>query len=142
MFVLDASVTMAWCFPDETTPFTEAVLERLRTDGAQAPAIWPLEIVNVLLVGERRGRLTAAQSARFISLLSQLPISVAERRPLQELDSVLALGRTYRLAAYDAAYLDLAMTQALPLATTDNRLAEAAQLCGITLVSATGDAAD
>ncbi|HEY5230790.1 MAG TPA: type II toxin-antitoxin system VapC family toxin, partial [Galbitalea sp.] len=62
MFVIDTSLAMAWCFEDEATPPTEAVLDRLREDQAVVPAIWPLEIANVLLVAERRGRLTEAQA--------------------------------------------------------------------------------
>lgn len=133
MFVLDASVTMAWCFSDEVSAYTEGILERLRETGARVPAIWPLEVVNVLLVGERRQRLTAAQSERFLDLLRSLPIEVADGSLRQAAGSVLAVARTRTISAYDAAYLDLAMTLGLPLATTDNRLIAAAQAVGIAI---------
>ena len=68
MFVVDANVTMAWCFEDEVTDDTEAVLDRLRSEQAIVPAIWPLEVANVLLVAERRGRISEAQINRFIRL--------------------------------------------------------------------------
>ena len=64
-FVLDNSIVMAWCFEDESDSFADAVLEQLQTKTAIVPAIWPLEVGNVLLVAERRGRLSEADSARF-----------------------------------------------------------------------------
>ena len=75
-FVLDTSVTIAWCFEDEVTPYTEAVLDRLETTTALVPPVWQLEVANVLLVGERRKRLTQAQTARFVQLLRALPYRV------------------------------------------------------------------
>jgi hypothetical protein len=54
--VVDASVTLSWCFPDEQTPLSLRVLDRLNTgEQALAPAFWPLEVLNSLLIGERRG---------------------------------------------------------------------------------------
>jgi predicted nucleic acid-binding protein len=130
-FVLDASVTMAWCFNDEVTPYTETVLDRLQSASAAVPAIWPLEVVNVLLVGERRQRLTQAQTARFLELLQALPITVHHDL---KLDSLLALGRHHGLSAYDAAYLELAARLGLPLATQDEKLRAAATTVGVSLV--------
>jgi predicted nucleic acid-binding protein len=70
MFVIDSSVAMAWCFEDEASDATDAVLDRLNEECAVVPAIWPLEVANVLLVAERRGRLSEAQASRFLELLS------------------------------------------------------------------------
>lgn len=132
--VLDSSVALAWCFEDETTPYTESVLERLREDGAVVPAIWPLEVANVLLVGERRQRITEAQSVRFVQLLQALPITLDTETSASSLGSVLALGREHALSAYDASYLELAARQGLPLATQDAHLIAAARRAGVVLV--------
>src|SRR5438045_1808666 len=75
-FVLDSSVALAWCFADERDTYADAVAVRLATTGAVVPAIWPLEIANALLVGERRGRSTIAQSTQWTGYLASLPIAV------------------------------------------------------------------
>lgn len=134
MFVLDASVTMAWCFDDEADPAADSVLDRLRDEPAAVPAIWSLEVANVMLVAERRRRLTEAQVSRFLDLLQQLPIQVDEGAT--DLGSVVATGRRHDLSAYDAAYLVLAERVAAPLATLDRRLAQAASRAGVTLLVA------
>ncbi|HLS14709.1 MAG TPA: type II toxin-antitoxin system VapC family toxin [Beutenbergiaceae bacterium] len=128
-FVLDTSVTMAWCFADESTPATEALLDQLVEQEAWVPPLWHLEVVNVLLVAERRGRLSQAQSERFLELLAALPIRTADSSP--EAAQLLGLGRHHRLSAYDAAYLALAGRHGLPLATGDRGLAEACQAAGV-----------
>ena len=134
-FVLDASVTMAWCFGDEADAFSGRVLDELEQGKALVPCLWSLEVANVLLVAERRGRLTEADSARFLDLLSALPI-VVEEPTTRGGQAILALGRSHRLSAYDAAYLDLAMRQGMALATRDRALATAAADCGIALIGA------
>lgn len=131
-FVIDASVTMAWCFEDETSPATEAVLDRLTEDDAVVPGLWNLEVANVMLVAERRGRMTESQSARFVGLLGQLPIWVDDA-PV-DVNGVLALARRHTLSAYGAAYLALAERQGAPLATADAQLAAAARTAGVVLL--------
>jgi len=133
-FVLDASVTLAWCFEDEATQDTDAVLERLAEDAAITPALWELEVINVLLLAERRGRITESQSARFVALLTQLPIhvdSAGADSAGADMGAVLAAGRHHRLTSYDAAYLVLAEREGIPLATLDARLRTAAQAAGV-----------
>src|SRR5437879_2260431 len=105
-FVVDASVTMAWCFEDEATPATDAVLDRFGHDEAIVPTLWQLEIANVLLVAERRRRITHAQSLHFLDALGRLPI----RSDLSAADpsDLVATGRLHGLSAYDSAYLVLA----------------------------------
>ena len=134
-FVVDASVTLAWCFEDEATPQTEAILDRLIDDTAIVPALWELEVSNVLLMGERRGRLTEAQSARFVALLGQLPIHVDSATV--EMGAVLAAGRRHELTAYDAAYLVLAEREGVALATTDAGLRSAAKGAGVAVIPET-----
>lgn len=132
--VVDTSVTMAWLFTDEVTPFTESVLSRLQNTEALVPATWPLEVCNVLLVAERRRRATAAQIAGFLQVLETLPLTVDAAAPDRVFGSVLALGREHGLTAYDASYLELAVREGLPLATLDAALMAAARRAGASLV--------
>ncbi len=130
--VIDTSVTMTWCFEDESTPETDAVLDRLRDDEAIVPSLWPLEVANVLLVAQRRGRISEAQAARFVGLLEQLPIRVD--LTATDLTALLGIGRMHALSAYDATYLSLAERLAAPLATLDQQLATASRNAGVPLL--------
>lgn len=130
-FILDNSVVMAWYFEDEANDFTAAVLRQLVESEALVPSIWPLEVANVLLVGERKGRSTEARSSRFIALLDVLPIRVDGATSQQALSGILTLAREQCLSSYDAAYLELAMREGLPLATQDRALKAAAEKCGV-----------
>jgi predicted nucleic acid-binding protein len=131
-FVLDASVALAWCFEDETTAGTEAVLDRLASEPAVVPGLWELEITNALLVVERRGRLAEAQTTRFVSLLASLPINVEVSVP--DMTTLLAMSRQHGLSSYDATYLVLAERDGYPLATLDEKLVAAARKAGVSLV--------
>ncbi len=130
-FVLDNSVVMSWCFEDESNSYTEAVLESLEGKEASVPAIWPLEVGNVLLVAERRKRLSVASVTRFLALLSGLPIVVEQETPERMLKDIVSLARTHALSTYEASYLDLAMRLDLPLATLDSSLMKAAKKCKV-----------
>jgi predicted nucleic acid-binding protein len=132
MVVIDTSIAMAWCFEDEATQATEAVLDRLRDDQAAVPAIWPLEVANVLLVAERRGRLSEAQASRFLELLAQLPINV-DTSPT-DVAGIVATGRRHTLSSSDASYLLLAERLGATLATLDKPLAKAARRAGVQLL--------
>lgn len=134
-FVVDASMTMTWCFITEATDETRAMLRRVRAEGAIVPAIWPLEVTNALLVGERRQRLTEAETTAFVGLLAALTIRIEEMPGARALGAVLALGRRHGLSAYDAAYLELAAREGLPLATRDTRLRDAAARVGVPLLA-------
>jgi predicted nucleic acid-binding protein len=131
-FVLDASVTVAWCFADETTAYTETVLEMLAAGGdALAPAIWPLEVANVLVMAERRKRITLAKTTNFLQLLAGFAVSLDAASAAQTFDKVLSLAREQGLSTYDAAYLELAIREGLPLATLDTDLKKAARAVGV-----------
>jgi predicted nucleic acid-binding protein len=134
-FVVDASVTLAWCFEDEASPQTEAILDLLSDDTAVVPSLWELEVSNVLLLGERHRRLTESQTARFVALLGQLPILVDSANV--DMEAVLAVGRHHALTAYDAAYLVLAEREGVPLATMDTKLRNAARAVGVQLIPET-----
>jgi predicted nucleic acid-binding protein len=133
-FVVDNSVIMAWCFEDEVSAYADATLECLEDCEALVPAIWPLEIGNVLLVAERKRRLGKADVVRFLELVSSLPLSVEQESPGRMLTDIIALARDLRLSTYDASYLDLAMRLGLPIATQDKLLMKAAKKCGVPLL--------
>lgn len=130
-FVIDASVVLTWLFEDESHPAAEALPDRLITETALVPSVWRHEVTNALVVACRRQRITPSHLDRFIALLEQLPIEESDPAPMAEV-SRLALGQG--LSANDAAYLQLAVAQGLPLATVDARLAAAATALGVTLL--------
>jgi predicted nucleic acid-binding protein len=125
--VIDASVTAAWAFGDEDHPRAVAALEALAGEDGLVPALWWFEVRNVLIVGERRGRIAPGDSERFLRTLGRLPIRV-DASP--EDASVLALARAHRLSVYDAAYLELAVREWAPLFTLDAALETAARAAG------------
>ena len=126
-FVIDTSVVMSWCFKDETNRYADGILDLLEEATALVPSIWPLEVGNVLLVAERRKRLSEADSMRFITLLSELPIIVEQEPPERMIHEILTLAREHKLSSYDASYLDLAMRKGLSIATIDKNLVAAAK---------------
>jgi predicted nucleic acid-binding protein len=128
--VIDASVVAAWAF-DEEHANAESAFERVRTEEAFAPALWWYELRNVLVHGERRGRLTEQETARFLRDVSGLRISF-DRIPDEA--AVLTRARQHRLTVYDAAYLKLAARRNLPLATLDGALVGVARAAGVSLV--------
>lgn len=132
-FVLDCSVAMSWCFRDEGEPYAGAVLEAMRTRTAVVPSVWPLEVANVLVVGERRQRITRAEAARFLAFLQQIPIRKDAASTMDRMGELLDLARTHSLSTYDASYLDCAMRLGLPLATLDAGLRNAAKQCHVSL---------
>ena len=131
--VLDASVALAWFFEDQSTPFTDKVLDLLLTgsDDAATCAIWPFEIANTLAVAERRKATSAARISEFVQDLSEMRILVDLQGFTRTMSETLQLARKYRLSAYDAGYLDLAMREGTPLATIDKALRSAAHAAGV-----------
>jgi predicted nucleic acid-binding protein len=133
-FVVDNSVIMAWCFNDEASQYADFILDKLEHSIGFVPAIWPLEVCNVLLVTERRKRISESGSARFLSLLSELPIVVEQESPERMTREIFALARKHRLSSYDASYLDLAMRKGLPIATLDSKLMAAAKRSNTSII--------
>jgi predicted nucleic acid-binding protein len=129
--VVDASVVLAWCFPDETSDYADGVLVALEGKTILVPAVWSLEIANAVLVGERRKRLNQPDVQQFTALLESLS-PVQDSQPVaNHVNQVLPIARTYGLTAYDAAYLELSIRHAAPLATLDDKLQKAAKQAGI-----------
>jgi predicted nucleic acid-binding protein len=126
VFVMDASVALAWCFEDEATNWTEAFLERLRQgDRIIVPAHWPTEVANALLIAARRRRIKPEQPQALWDELGRLPIDIEPALTTARGKDVLALGEKHNLTVYDAAYLELARRYQLPLGTLDADLRKA-----------------
>ena len=140
-FVVDSSVTVTWCFAEERTPPTAALLDRAMNSGAIAPSLWPLEILNALLMSEKRKRLDSARRHELISALQSMPITLDQETAAQAWGATNRLAERHRLTLYDAAYLELAQRLDLPLATLDADLREAAKNLGIPLLGMPGDPA-
>jgi len=133
-FVLDASVAISWCFPGdpaEDTPYSRRVLSELAVNDAIVPEIWAFEIANSIFVAySKRKRITEQQIHEYLELLKALPIRVEAQSLWANVD-LESVARRQNLAAYDAAYLDLALRANLVLATSDDLLRQAAIAVGI-----------
>jgi len=124
-FVLDCSVTLSWLLPDERGAATDALVDALERTTAVAPAIWPYEVANALLVAQRRARIGDDDLLRVRRALAALPIEVEAVARDHVLSAVSDLGRRFDITSYDAAYVELAARRRLPLATLDARLRKA-----------------
>ena len=133
--VIDCSVSVAWCFPGEKGAYPQVVLDSLATQEAVVPSLWPLEVANALLAGERRKRSTPDETLKSVRFLDSLPITVDDATGGQAFGHTLHLARAQSLSAYDAAYLELAMRRGLPLATLDDTLKTAAEALGVAVYS-------
>jgi predicted nucleic acid-binding protein len=131
-FVLDASIAACWCFHDEHDPRADAAWELLLHERARVPIQWWFEIRNVVLQGERRGRITEQYTADFLQRLERFAIDSAD---LPDQAATLVLARRHHLTFYDAAYLELAKRENIALATLDRNLATAALAEAVQLVA-------
>ena len=130
--VIDASVTLSWCFPDERTPMSMNVLDRLKAgERALVPAFWSLEVLNTLLVGERKGRITAEQTRAFFDTLRVLGPVLDYASLAQVAEPVQIICRDHGLTPYDAVYVELALRSGCPLATLDQQQRGAARALGV-----------
>ncbi len=132
--VIDASVALAWCFPDEQSLYADKVLQELEWCLVLVPSIWALEIANGLLVGERRSRIGQSDIIRFTDLLEALSPQEVSVPVNAHFHALLPLGREYGLSAYDAAYLDTAIRSGAELATADEALEKAARRAGVPIM--------
>ena len=135
--VVDASIALAWCFPDEKSDYAEAVLIALEGKQILVPAVWSLEITNAIIVAQKRKRINPKETQRFIELLEGLTIREAVLAIAWSANNILPLAQEYNLSAYDAAYLSIAIRHDAPLATLDNGLTSAALKAGIEIFSGT-----
>src|SRR5712691_3145983 len=134
-FVVDASVVLTWCFPDEDSALAHRVAHMFKHgDSAITPSFWPHEVLNALLVGEKRKRISRDLIRTFLRDLETLPIVLQGLPAEMVFDRIQSLSREHGLTAYDAAYLDLAKDSSLPVATLDEDLIRACGKAGVELV--------
>lgn len=127
-------MALAWCFEDVASPATDAVLDRVKDEGAIVPSLWHLELGNILLLAERRGRTIQGGIVARLALMGQLPITIDAETTGRAWREILTLARAEHLTTYDAAYLELAVRHGLPLATKDEALLGAARRIGVAVV--------
>lgn len=132
--VLDRSVRLAWVYGDETTPAIRQVFDAIADRGAVVPGLWWLEVANSLTVAIRRNRIDAEFRRAALADLALLDISTDQRTASLARSATLNLADQHRLTLHDAAYLELARRQALPLATLDQELRGAAAALGVALL--------
>jgi predicted nucleic acid-binding protein len=131
--VLDGSVTLAWLFQDEQDPYADAIIAKLPNLEMLVPRLWHLEVANLLLVGERRGWCSQADTTQWLTYLGGLPIVLDSETETRAWSDTLNLARQHGLSVYDASYLELAVREGIPLATLDAKLKAAAKAIGVPL---------
>ena len=131
-FVLDTSITAGWAFADESSELADLAADRLKDEIALVPPIWWYEVRNLLVINERRKRISSDESAQFLEMLASYPIQID---PIQDERATLRFARQYGLSFYDAVFLAVAHRNQLPLATLDKALEAAARSAGIALLS-------
>lgn len=134
-FVIDASVIVAWLLPDESSGYAEEVTREMALQAPAAPAIWPLEVANALVVAHRRGRIDEADRDINMRLALELPVTSDEVDLNKTVSDAIPLAQMHRLALYDAMYLELAIRKSIPLATVDVALRTAARNASIDLMT-------
>ncbi|MBI5236437.1 MAG: type II toxin-antitoxin system VapC family toxin [Deltaproteobacteria bacterium] len=133
-FVLDNSVTMRWFFGDgkpQELAYAGKALDAMKHASAIVPVIWGLEVANVIAGAEAKGLVTEARSGAFLEMLAEVDIEVDAATFAHALSDTLQLARRYKLSAYDASYLELALRRGAPLATLDEDLQKAAKKAGV-----------
>lgn len=130
--VVDTSVAACWCFPDEASTAADDALDTLSDTELLVPRLFWFELRNVLLVGERRNRITFRQIQEGLAEIDGLP-AIVDDDCVEEL--LMTLARRHGLTAYDAAYLELAVRYGAALATLDKHLARAAEAEAVTLIT-------
>lgn len=131
--VVDASFAGAWILPDEHSAEAEGLLKQVLEGNAEVavPDLWSYEIVNLLIMAARRGRIPEEQIPTALRLLEKIPCVFYDHHSTLVRERAFRLATRFSLSAYDAAYLELADRLQSPLRSGDRRLAEAAGALGL-----------
>ncbi|OGT41278.1 MAG: hypothetical protein A3F42_07310 [Gammaproteobacteria bacterium RIFCSPHIGHO2_12_FULL_37_34] len=132
-FILDCSITMAWCFEDETSEYSEKILDALSENTAWVPALWSIEVANSLIVAERKKRISHIKAIAFKQHIDTFAIKIDDYLLTKPIELLLDLAKETGLTAYDATYLELAIRKNLPIATLDVELKKSSQKMGLSL---------
>ncbi len=131
--VIDASLTLTWCFEDEVTPTTDVVLDHVSETGAVVPGLWRIEVANAFQSALRRKRISREYRDECLARLAALPVTVDADTDTYAWTTTLRLAESFGLTVYDATYLELAQRRGLALATLDRELREAAATLNVPL---------
>ena len=134
VYVIDASAILAWCFLDEQPSNSGALLKRFRSAGLLAPLHWSLEVSNILLFAERKGRVSPEQVLEFLELVGELGVEIDTETADRAWIETRALALLEGLTIYDAAYLELAMRRTARLVSKDMDLLAAAKRRGLSVL--------
>jgi len=132
-FVLDNSVVTGWFLADQANAYTESIARLLENDKALVPALWQLELANVLKTACTRGKLSTDAARQILDTLALLPIDI-DAGPAPGQRQLFELAMRHQLSSYDAAYLELALRLGMPLATQDQQLKAAAVAAGVSVL--------
>ena len=133
-FVIDSSVALTWLLPDEQGSPADELADRLEHGGAARPRYGYFRVGNALITAQRRKRLTERETELLLKTVETLPVDLDTKSAADSFAAVTACARKLGLTTYDAAYLELAQRRGLPLATLDQRLADAARKIGVPVV--------
>lgn len=125
---------MRWFFGDgkpNELAYASKVLDAIKRENALVPVTWGLEVANVITRAEAKTLVTEARSGAFLEMLDDMDITVDTATFARALSDTLQLARRYKLSAYDASYLELALRMGMPLATLDEDLQKAAKKAGV-----------
>ena len=131
--VVDSSALCALCFEDEVTAGSDELLQQQEQGNVWAPNLLLWEEANVLLMAQRRGRLSQAQRVEALQLIASLGLALDDAAPVVVWQDVIQLADQMGLTSYDAAYLELAMRLGTPLACRDKALQHCCQQLGVQL---------
>jgi predicted nucleic acid-binding protein len=135
MLVLDASVALAWGIPDEASDFADSIKAEVVRSGAIVPALWITEVIAGGLSAQRQKRFAAETLDEFLAGVARLlaggAVRVSSPEPSKALVAITAIARELQISPYDAAYIFTAAEAAVPLATADRALKQAAARVGI-----------
>ena len=134
VIVTDASFCLALVLPDETVDATDRLFRELMVNDTIAPAVWPAETVNTLVMSIRRGRLNEHELAACLSVIAHLGVAVEQPMEPGEMSELVRLALDRNLTIYDACYLELALRRNAMLATLDKQLLSAASALGVRLL--------
>jgi len=124
--VIDASVALAVMLPDEADSRAEKAMKAAAREHALVPSHWLLEVVNGLLMAERRRRIPDRTRHALLESLTGFPTEFDRETNNRARRESAGIAVAHKLTIYDAAYLELAMRTRLPLATLDEGLRKAA----------------
>ncbi|SMM98567.1 Death on curing protein, Doc toxin [uncultured Candidatus Thioglobus sp.] len=133
MFVLDCSVAIAWCLSDESSEYAEKILDLLTKEQAIVPALWHLEVMNVLQMAQRKNRINKEQIPLILEKLGQLNIETDKAAININAIDFMQFVQKYDITSYDGIYLEISKREKLPIATLDKKMKSVANELGLYL---------